>query len=89
MRVSTAFITALMLAILVAGVAVTYALTNNQPLTTTMTTTPTVTQGRNQIQQPTNYGEPLKEVINRISELKTEVYDVLLAKYYVLSAKHL
>lgn len=92
MRVSTAFMTALMLAALVAGVAVTYVLTNNQPLTitttTTVITTLTVTQGQNQT-QPTNYGELLKEVTNRISELKTQGYDVLLAKYYVLSAKHL
>jgi len=99
MRVNTAVLAALILAALVAGGAVTYVLINNQPstvtttvtttATTTVTTTSSVTQGQNQTQQPTNYGELLKEVVYKISELRTRGYDVLLAEYYVLSAKYL
>lgn len=93
MRVNTAVIAVLILAAVVAAGAATYTVINSQPrtvtTTVTVTATTTVTQGQNQTRRPANYSELLKEITSKISELRAEGYDVLLAEYYVLSAKYL
>ncbi len=93
MRVNTAVIAALMLTAAIVAGAATYVAINGQPRTVTTTLTATVTAtetlGQNQTQRPVNYGELLKEVMSKVSELRREGYDVLLAEYYVLSAKYL